>query len=314
MRGIPVHAGKIDTANVTQLLLFLDHPTDGLRLRDRQHPCRRPGPGSRRLHVPAVHRRIRAVHPQGLARQDPFRRGTDRPDDQPRKEDLKAHARPKNWNKYGGWADGPRLKATGFFRVQKHKGKWWLVDPTGRLFWSHGIDCVRAANADADHQSRAVLPQPARPGFALGAVLRRGGLGPPRLLQGPHAVPDLRFHPRQPAAQVRRGLRADLRRRHAPPVRKLGDQYDRQLVRRADLPVCDRHPTRPRSRSRPGSWRARKATGASSTMSSIPASQANLRQRLEQERGQTAGDPWCIGYFVHNELAGATTPPWPWPR
>ena len=31
--------------------------------------------------------------------------------------------------------------------MQKHKGKWWLVDPTGRLFWSHGIDCVRAANA-----------------------------------------------------------------------------------------------------------------------------------------------------------------------
>lgn len=26
------------------------------------------------------------------------------------------------WNRYGGWADGPRLKSTGFFRVEKYRG------------------------------------------------------------------------------------------------------------------------------------------------------------------------------------------------
>jgi hypothetical protein len=45
---------------------------------------------------------------------------------------------PKDWNEYGGWAAGPQLEATGSFRVTKHEGKWWLVDPTGRLFWSNG--------------------------------------------------------------------------------------------------------------------------------------------------------------------------------
>ena len=44
---------------------------------------------------------------------------------------------------YGGWLTGPRLGATGRFRVAKHDGKWWLIDPDGRLFWSNGIDCVR---------------------------------------------------------------------------------------------------------------------------------------------------------------------------
>ena len=44
---------------------------------------------------------------------------------------------------YGGWQDGPQLEATGRFRVQKHDGKWWLVDPAGKLFWSSGITCVR---------------------------------------------------------------------------------------------------------------------------------------------------------------------------
>lgn len=56
--------------------------------------------------------------------------------------DLKTHPQPKGLNKYGGWEAGPQLEATGHFRVQKYNGKWWLVDPLGRLFWSHGINQV----------------------------------------------------------------------------------------------------------------------------------------------------------------------------
>jgi hypothetical protein len=33
-----------------------------------------------------------------------------------------------------------------------------------------------------------------------------------------------------------------------------------------------------------------------------PSFQESLRERLAQEKGKTAGDPWCIGYFVDNEL------------
>ncbi|MBN2640727.1 MAG: beta-galactosidase, partial [Victivallales bacterium] len=46
------------------------------------------------------------------------------------------------WNKYGGWENGPQLKATGFFRTEKYKGKWYLVDPEGKLFFSNGINAV----------------------------------------------------------------------------------------------------------------------------------------------------------------------------
>ena len=62
--------------------------------------------------------------------------------DEKEKEDLADHVYMPAWNKYGGWDDGPRLKATGRFRVEKHDGQWWFVDPEGKLFWSHGIDCV----------------------------------------------------------------------------------------------------------------------------------------------------------------------------
>lgn len=56
--------------------------------------------------------------------------------------DLAAHPGPENWSKYGGWADGPKQEASGFFRVEKIDGKWWLVDPDGYLFWSNGPTCI----------------------------------------------------------------------------------------------------------------------------------------------------------------------------
>jgi hypothetical protein len=54
---------------------------------------------------------------------------------------------PENFNQYGGWENGPTMEATGHFRVEKVDGKWWLIDPAGKLFWSHGPTCVRFNNA-----------------------------------------------------------------------------------------------------------------------------------------------------------------------
>jgi hypothetical protein len=40
-------------------------------------------------------------------------------------------------SKYGGFTDR-KVKATGFFRVEKIEGRWWFVDPEGCLFYSTG--------------------------------------------------------------------------------------------------------------------------------------------------------------------------------
>jgi hypothetical protein len=63
------------------------------------------------------------------------------------KKDIASNPGPDNWDRYGGWINGPLLKATGHFRTEKIKGKWWLVDPEGRLFWSHGMGCVNFRNS-----------------------------------------------------------------------------------------------------------------------------------------------------------------------
>jgi len=49
-------------------------------------------------------------------------------------------------SKFGGWSDGPKLKATGFFRTEKVNGKWAMVDPEGYLFFSTGLANARMAN------------------------------------------------------------------------------------------------------------------------------------------------------------------------
>src|SRR5450759_1364015 len=38
-----------------------------------------------------------------------------------------------NFSKFGGFL-GTKVKATGYFRVEKVDGKWWFVDPEGYLF------------------------------------------------------------------------------------------------------------------------------------------------------------------------------------
>ncbi len=47
---------------------------------------------------------------------------------------------------FGGWLNGPKLEATGFYRPEKVGDQWSLVDPEGNLFYSFGIANVRMAN------------------------------------------------------------------------------------------------------------------------------------------------------------------------
>ena len=44
-------------------------------------------------------------------------------------------------SKYGGFI-GPKVKATGFFKVEKINDRWWFIDPEGNLFWSNGSCCI----------------------------------------------------------------------------------------------------------------------------------------------------------------------------
>ena len=61
------------------------------------------------------------------------------------REALAKSSVPASWDRFGGWKNGPVLKATGSFRTENYQGKWFLVDPEGHLFWSNGIDVLRTS-------------------------------------------------------------------------------------------------------------------------------------------------------------------------
>lgn len=69
-------------------------------------------------------------------------------------KDLENHPGPDHRNKFGGWTAGPKLEATGFFRSEKVDGKWWMVDPEGYLFWSAGVNCVASESVYSGIEGR----------------------------------------------------------------------------------------------------------------------------------------------------------------
>ncbi|NGM60862.1 hypothetical protein G5B30_02910 [Sphingobacterium sp. SGG-5] len=62
-------------------------------------------------------------------------------------EEIESNPGPADRGLYGGWLKGKRLEATGNFQVRKVDGKWWMVDPDGYLFWSHGVVRVTPSSA-----------------------------------------------------------------------------------------------------------------------------------------------------------------------
>lgn len=218
------------------------------------------------------------------------------------KEDLAAHPGPVDRNKYGGWAKGPRLKATGFFRVEKYKDKWWLVDPEGRLFWSHGIDCVSNSNAtpitDREHYY-SNLPKP-------GSTFERfygGGTWAPHGYykdHSPYRTYDfsranfLRKYGGDWAGTFGEITHARLKSWGMNTIANWS-QRDIYLMRKTPY-VCTI------------SYTARRLEGSTGYWGKFydvfdPSFREALRERLAAEKGKAIGDPWCVGYFVDNELA-----------
>jgi len=77
-------------------------------------------------------------------------------------------------SKYGGLANGPKLKATGFFYTTKRSGRWWLVDPDGRLFLSVGL-CSVNLSMFKDSEMKAAFPDREAWVKATMALLRAQG-------------------------------------------------------------------------------------------------------------------------------------------
>ena len=217
------------------------------------------------------------------------------------KADLQSNPSPNDWNQYGGWTAGPKLEATGHFYPAKHDGKWWLVDPTGRLFWSHGIDCVRASTAytpitDREHYF-AELPDRNSP---FGNFYGKGSWAPHGYYQGKRydtfnftAANLLRKY-----GQDWETIHRDLchQRLRSWGMNTIANWSDENIYLMRKTPyVVSIHTTRKPIEGSEGYW-------GKFPDPFEPSFRTTLDKRLAREKGKSADDPWCIGYFVDNEL------------
>ena len=192
---------------------------------------------------------------------------------------------------------------SGFFRAEKHNGKWWLVDPAGRLFWSHGIDCVRASSGATPVSLRkhyfAALPEKDTP---LGQYYGWGGWAPHGFYHNKGGYQHYNFTAANLLRKFGEGWEqtyADLahRRIRSWGMNTIGNWSDPAVYRMKKTPyVATIH------------FHSKPIEGSSGYWGKFPdpfdvGFRTNLRQRLEQEREHAAKDPYCIGFFVHNELA-----------
>ena len=66
-----------------------------------------------------------------------------------------APSAPDRLNRYGSLADGPQLEGTGFYRTCKYNGRWFFVDPEGRLHIDAGVVGIRQGGGETNKRSFA---------------------------------------------------------------------------------------------------------------------------------------------------------------
>lgn len=309
MRGYPATADGpegVDPSRVTQLLVFINQPSEphafeisAIRAAGSWTPPTA-YTSDAASYFPFIDTFGQYQHKDWLGKvhsQDELER---RRDDEA--ERLAADTGPTGWSRFGGWAVGPQLKGSGFFRTEKYKGKWWLVDPDGRLFWSHGIDCVGMLDS---------TPVTGRedwfkdfPGRQEGFEAFSNGRG--YALKGFYAGKSIECFSFA-GANLKRKYGDDWkqavpeviqRRLRAWGVNTIGNWSDENLRRLRRTPYTDTI----------GSQGAPDIEGSEGYWGKFPdvfdpAFEGALRRSMAGRTERSANDPWCIGYFSDNEMS-----------
>ena len=219
-------------------------------------------------------------------------------------KDLAAHPGPDGWNKWGGWAKGPQLKATGHFRTERWNGKWWFVDPDGRLWWSHGAVRLTPSSAqtcirDGREKWFEWLPEKDAPEAAF-YWTRDELMWPYHVLRNVTNTFDFS------SCNIARKYGEDWfekwadvchRRLRSWGANTIANSSDVRLSRMDRTPYCDRF-----------ELKSRPLVGALGKICWWPfrdpwdeSFRADIRRNLAAHKAELE-DPWCFGFFIDNEL------------
>jgi hypothetical protein len=204
------------------------------------------------------------------------------------------------------------LKASGFFRTEKVDGKWWLVDPSGRLFWSHGIVRVgtRILVGGVYHGSPVERREYLFTLPAKGTEFARFFDTEPASTRSyysdypNHVVYDFL------EANLCRKYGADWRERYAERAQARLASWGLNTIANSSDPVVylrRRTPYTAIVYSAPMGYDEFRIAGSGGNWGKLPdpfdpAWPAFMAKVLNTTLKDSLNDPWCIGFFVDNEL------------
>jgi len=172
-----------------------------------------------------------------------------------------------NRSRFGGWTGDGRFPATGHFTTMEREGRWWLVDPEGWPFWSIGATGIN---------------------LKLGST-RTPGMG--------------KWNPRRSNLELKFGEGWEAKasefthtRFKAWGMNTLGNWSDPDfyLMRKTPYTVACHY-------KRPSIHEPNPKAHSSLPDVFHPNYRAKTFEAVARFK-QEAVDPWCIGYFIDNEL------------
>ena len=198
--------------------------------------------------------------------------------------DTQTDKGPASFNRFGGWNSGPQLEATGFFRVEKYKGRWWFVDPDGRLFFSHGANSIGFEQSTPilhNGKSRADL-------FAW----------TPSETDIPDAISKFSYH----------FMKANLYRKFGPDWQVLAHERIHSRLRRLGMNTIGAwsdkelyaNPKTPYTNII-HVWSGSKPLGKKVADPFAPEFEKRVEEGL-RKLFPNGEDPWCVGVFIDNEI------------
>ncbi|MBN2513730.1 MAG: beta-galactosidase [Sedimentisphaerales bacterium] len=215
---------------------------------------------------------------------------------------IAAYPGAEDRNSWGGWSKGPRLKAMGFFRVEKVGPNWWLMDPDGNLFWSHGVDCVGTHSETPVTLRESYFQWLPREDAEWKAFWGRGSWAPVGYYKDKGEYDTFNFA----GANLLRKYGKDWYSIHAElchqrlkswGMNTIGNWSESSIYRLRKTPYTATLGVHARSiEGSEGYWGKFPDPFDASFKSSLQAA-------IEREEGKSIGDPWCLGFFVDNELS-----------
>lgn len=216
-------------------------------------------------------------------------------------EELNAQPAMAGRDRFGGWASGPKQEAAGFFRTANVDGKWWLVDPDGNLFFSSGIDCLVEGDSTiiTGRESWFTwLPDkddPMSKFYGTFDHVHSGPVSSGRLFNFFRANLVRKYGPApEPAFRE-----ASLKRLPSWGFNTIGNWSSHAYHRNGRVPYVA-------TTSIEGDHK--RLSSGSDYWGRMhdpfdPAFAANVERSIDWLIPRVKGDPWCVGYFIDNELS-----------